>query len=32
LGVESIPSAFVGLFNGDNVGKKVVVLADEWSL
>ncbi|GAU49428.1 hypothetical protein TSUD_181750 [Trifolium subterraneum] len=29
LGVESIPSAFVGLFNGDNVGKKVVVLADE---
>ncbi|WJX72327.1 hypothetical protein P8452_56216 [Trifolium repens] len=29
LGVESIPSAFVGLFSGDNVGKKVVVLADE---
>ncbi|XP_073224188.1 2-alkenal reductase (NADP(+)-dependent)-like isoform X2 [Cicer arietinum] len=29
LGVESIPSAFVGLFNGDNVGKKVVVLAGE---
>ncbi|XP_058723088.1 2-alkenal reductase (NADP(+)-dependent)-like [Vicia villosa] len=29
LGVESIPSAFVGLFNGDNVGKKIVVLAEE---
>ncbi|CAI8604535.1 unnamed protein product [Vicia faba] len=29
LGVESIPSAFVGLFNGDNVGKKIVDLAEE---
>ncbi|KAJ1412294.1 Polyketide synthase, enoylreductase domain [Sesbania bispinosa] len=25
-GVESIPSAFVGLFNGDNIGKKIVNL------
>lgn len=29
LGVESIPSAFVGLFKGDNIGKKVVILAEE---
>lgn len=28
-GVETIPSAFVGLFNGDNVGKKLVKLAEE---
>ncbi|XP_027329615.1 2-alkenal reductase (NADP(+)-dependent)-like [Abrus precatorius] len=28
-GVESIPSAFVALFNGDNVGKKIVKLAEE---
>lgn len=28
-GVESIPSAFVGLFRGDNVGKKIVKIADE---
>ncbi|XP_059283010.1 2-alkenal reductase (NADP(+)-dependent)-like [Lycium ferocissimum] len=28
-GVESIPSAFVGLFNGDNIGKKIVKVADE---
>ena len=28
-GVESIPSAFVGLFHGDNVGKKVVKVGDE---
>ena len=28
-GVESIPSAFVGLFRGDNFGKKVVKVADE---
>ncbi|RVW28501.1 2-alkenal reductase (NADP(+)-dependent) [Vitis vinifera] len=28
-GVESISSAFVGLFQGDNVGKKVVKVADE---
>ncbi|KAK7327748.1 hypothetical protein VNO77_21838 [Canavalia gladiata] len=29
LGVESIPSAFVGLFNGDNIGKKIIKLAEE---
>lgn len=29
-GVESIPSAFVGLFKGDNIGKKVISLAEEW--
>ncbi|PHT85386.1 hypothetical protein T459_07492 [Capsicum annuum] len=28
-GVESIPSAFIGLFNGDNIGKKIVKVADE---
>jgi len=28
-GVESIPSAFVGLFKGDNIGKKVISLAEE---
>ena len=28
-GVDSIPSAFVGLFHGDNVGKKVVKVGDE---
>lgn len=27
VGVESIPSAFVGLFQGSNIGKKVVTLA-----
>ncbi|PIA50039.1 hypothetical protein AQUCO_01300639v1 [Aquilegia coerulea] len=27
-GIESIPSAFVGLFNGDNIGKKMVQIAD----
>ncbi|KAF9613506.1 hypothetical protein IFM89_008353 [Coptis chinensis] len=27
-GVESIPSAFIGLFVGDNVGKKIVQLAE----
>lgn len=27
-GVESIPSAFIGLFRGDNVGKKIVKIAD----
>lgn len=26
-GMESIPSAFVGLFNGDNIGKKIVKIA-----
>lgn len=26
-GVESIPSAFVGLFRGDNIGKKIVQIA-----
>ncbi|MED6186374.1 hypothetical protein PIB30_066077 [Stylosanthes scabra] len=29
LGMESVPSAFVGLFNGSNVGKKIVSLIDE---
>ncbi|EEF37924.1 alcohol dehydrogenase, putative [Ricinus communis] len=28
-GILSIPSAFVGLFKGDNVGKKMVKIADE---
>lgn len=28
-GVESIPSAFVGLFRGDNIGKKVVRISEE---
>ncbi|KAF5453902.1 hypothetical protein F2P56_023614 [Juglans regia] len=28
-GVESIPSAFIGLFHGDNVGKKIVKIANE---
>ena len=28
-GVESIPSAFMGLFRGDNVGKKIVKIADD---
>ncbi|XP_057426665.1 2-alkenal reductase (NADP(+)-dependent)-like [Lotus japonicus] len=28
-GVESVPSAFIGLFKGDNVGKKIVSLAKE---
>lgn len=28
-GVESIPAAFTGLFNGDNIGKKIVKVADE---
>ncbi|KAG5586445.1 hypothetical protein H5410_046879 [Solanum commersonii] len=28
-GVESIPSAFIGLFNGENIGKKIVKVADE---
>ncbi|KAL5836130.1 hypothetical protein ACOSQ4_015627 [Xanthoceras sorbifolium] len=28
-GVESIPSAFVGLFRGDNIGKKIVQIAEE---
>ncbi|KAM3356925.1 NADP-dependent alkenal double bond reductase P2 [Capsicum galapagoense] len=28
-GVESIPSAFIGMFNGDNIGKKIVKVADE---
>ncbi|KAK7327747.1 hypothetical protein VNO77_21837 [Canavalia gladiata] len=27
-GVESIPSAFVALFNGDNIGKKIVKLVE----
>ncbi|KAK7327692.1 hypothetical protein VNO77_21780 [Canavalia gladiata] len=28
-GVENIPSAFAGLFNGDNIGKKIINLAEE---
>nr|XP_043628270.1 2-alkenal reductase (NADP(+)-dependent)-like [Erigeron canadensis] len=28
-GIESIPSAFLGLFSGSNVGKKIVKLSDE---
>lgn len=28
-GVESIPSAFVGLFRGDNLGKKIVRIAHD---
>ncbi|KAI4335736.1 hypothetical protein L6164_014350 [Bauhinia variegata] len=28
-GVENIPPAFVGLFNGDNIGKKIVKIADD---
>ncbi|XP_019189486.1 PREDICTED: NADP-dependent alkenal double bond reductase P2-like [Ipomoea nil] len=28
-GVENIPSAFIGLFRGDNIGKKMVQIADE---
>ena len=28
-GVESVPNAFMGLFRGDNVGKKIVQIADE---
>ncbi|KAF5817179.1 putative 2-alkenal reductase (NAD(P)(+)) [Helianthus annuus] len=29
FGIETIPSAFVGLFRGDNVGKKIVQIAKE---
>ncbi|XP_015901810.2 2-alkenal reductase (NADP(+)-dependent) [Ziziphus jujuba] len=28
-GVDSIPKAFIGLFHGDNIGKKIVKIADE---
>ncbi|KAL5768991.1 hypothetical protein ACOSQ2_015774 [Xanthoceras sorbifolium] len=28
-GVENIPSAFIGLFRGDNIGKKIVQIAEE---
>lgn len=28
-GLGSIPSAFIGLFSGDNVGKKMVKISDE---
>ncbi|KAE7998871.1 hypothetical protein FH972_003369 [Carpinus fangiana] len=28
-GLENIPSAFIGLFRGDNIGKKIVKIADE---
>lgn len=27
-GIESIPSAFVGLFRGDNIGKKIVKIGE----
>lgn len=27
--VESIPGAFIGLFSGDNIGKKIVQIADD---
>ena len=29
LGIESIPSAFVGLFKGENVGKQIVQITRE---
>jgi len=29
VGLETIPSAFTGLFHGHNVGKKIVRIADE---
>ena len=29
VGLETIPSAFTGLFHGHNVGKKIVKIADE---
>jgi NADPH-dependent curcumin reductase CurA len=28
-GLENIPSAFIGLFRGDNIGKKIVKIADK---
>ncbi|KAH6835314.1 hypothetical protein C2S53_000519 [Perilla frutescens var. hirtella] len=28
-GVESVPRAFIGLFSGDNIGKKIVQIADD---
>ncbi|KAI9117287.1 hypothetical protein K1719_011453 [Acacia pycnantha] len=28
-GVDNIPSSFIGLFNGDNIGKKIVKLAED---
>lgn len=28
-GLESIPSAFAGLFRGDNIGKKLVRISDD---
>jgi NADPH-dependent curcumin reductase CurA len=28
-GVENIPSAFIGLFRGDNIRKKIIKLAEE---
>ncbi|KAK6136400.1 hypothetical protein DH2020_029857 [Rehmannia glutinosa] len=28
-GVESVPRAFIGIFRGDNIGKKIVQIADE---
>lgn len=29
IGVESVPSAFVGVFHGNNVGKKIVKISDD---
>lgn len=29
IGLRSIPQAFIGLFRGDNIGKKIVKIADE---
>lgn len=29
VGLENVPSAFVGLYSGYNVGKKIVKIADE---
>ncbi|CAI9780409.1 unnamed protein product [Fraxinus pennsylvanica] len=28
-GLENVPSAFIGLFRGDNIGKKIVQIAEE---
>ncbi|XP_023745179.1 2-alkenal reductase (NADP(+)-dependent) [Lactuca sativa] len=29
IGIESVPSAFVGVFHGNNVGKRIVKIADD---
>lgn len=28
-GLDSIPQAFIGLFHGDNIGKKMIKISDE---